>query len=672
MTNTVPDNAAFRAVGNPFRGGVVGDPWNGGEARSDALEIHQDVFNICVQAIEEARAARAGDSGLGIIVHGAPGSGKTHLIGRLRRRLIDTHATPSFQRLSQAFAYVRLNTNASTLAQHIRRCVASDLLRTNGGGPSQLERLVVSQLMRADQGDGDLRMWWEYFMEVRRDDLDDLLASVQSSENLSPDFARVLGCLIRRQHRLDVAAWLRGDELSEAALANLGVGSVPEQDDPEETSRRMLIDFMRLAGPQVPLVLCFDQVEALQTRPDDTDSFFLFGKVVADLADADPNLVLISCLQTSRYQLLAEAVPGYAQDRMRGRASIVLNPLNREQAKTLLARRLEAAGLAAQRPDGAPHIWPLTDDDVAAIVGKVDVLPRRLLEAAAEIFEDWRDGKRLPKITLPDWLEQQWDGRMEQAGRLEAPAKEILTHAVPLLLRVVEPDWKAASAKQNVAVDHILAAPGNEARVGVKICEGQPISLAAQLKTLAALYPGQTGLHKLVLLRDERNPISANAHRTRQHIATLEKNDAVLLSVGPETLATLEAMRLLISDSQSGDFAFHGETVSEDQILAWLRANLPNSVKELVEILTTQAASPVSKSVDSLQEWIRANRIASWATATAAISLSGSAADELLNHVRERTDLFRVLEGEPIVVFSARLGQSEVNDFCTAAASSCE
>jgi len=306
-------STSLGAIINPFRDTVVGDPWNARDDSSDVSEIHQEVFQLCLKAVEDVRH---GNSSYGIAIHGAPGSGKTHLIRRLRHRLIDAHVTPDMQRLSHAFAYIRLNTGASMLAQHVQRCVATDLLRTNGTVPNQLERMVISRLMEVAVGDGDLQMWWDFFLTSRLHELDSILQTLQSRENLSPDFVRVLNHLIRKQHRLDVAGWFRGDVLSDAARVRLDIGPVIDEVDPEDSAKRMLLDFMRLAGRHVPLVLCFDQVEALQTDPGDTHSFFLFGKLVAELADADPNLVLISCLQTSRHEQLSQAVPGYALARL--------------------------------------------------------------------------------------------------------------------------------------------------------------------------------------------------------------------------------------------------------------------------------------------------------------------------------------------------------------------
>jgi len=660
----------LKLLPNPLLGSFVGDPWTVRDADPDVSEIHRPVFRTCLTAVEEARNASCSS---GIVIHGQAGSGKTHLIGRLRRKLIDDSRTPQLERLSHAFAYIKLNTNAGSLTRHVRRSVAVDLLRSQRHGWNQFERMVISRLMEVAEGEGDMAGFWEYFLEERAEhELDGMLQQLQASENLSPAFVRVLGWLIRKRHLLDVAGWLRGDPLSEAALVRLDLGAGNDNDDPELQSLGMLLDFMRLAGAKVPLVLCFDQIEALQTSPNDVESFERFGHLMTALANADPNLVLISCLQSSRYDLLKQAIPGYAIDRIQSRAAMSLNPLLLEQARALLALRL--APLAESRPAEASEIWPFTDSDLQRFVGSTGCSARELIVAAAQRFEALRMDERaiepidrpLPMVANPaQWFEDEWERREAAARQANTPeaTAEILSDGLPRLIGVVAPDWKVSPAQQGVAFDYILTAPNKEAQVGIKICEGPPNGLQAKLKTLATLHPAKTNLQKLVLLRDERIPISKTAKKTLEHLDVLQKNDALFRQVAPQTLAALDALRQLLSDAAAGDLACGAETIDTDRVLAWLRNHLPDSLKELADVLVTQqGGDPGETGVDggsvflsSLQEWLSEKCIARWSEALEGIDVSGKQADALLAAAEQRTDLFGVIRGEPTVVFSSRM-----------------
>ena len=49
------DASRLFTVPNPFRGTVVGDPWQFGAAALDVPEIHGHVFDACLQRVEDVR-----------------------------------------------------------------------------------------------------------------------------------------------------------------------------------------------------------------------------------------------------------------------------------------------------------------------------------------------------------------------------------------------------------------------------------------------------------------------------------------------------------------------------------------------------------------------------------------------------------------------------------------
>src|SRR5262249_13948897 len=159
----------------------------------------------------------------------------------------------------------------------------------------------------------------------------ELLFSLGQNENLSPTFVQVLRHFVRNRHRLEVAGWLRGDPLTDAAYDRLEVAPPVLDSDPEGNARQMLTDLMRLAGPEVPLAICFDQVEALLTDPNDSQPYFAYAQLLVDLYSADTNLVLISCMQSAVTQQIAKSIPNYAKDRMHSFATCSLSPLNLDQ-----------------------------------------------------------------------------------------------------------------------------------------------------------------------------------------------------------------------------------------------------------------------------------------------------------------------------------------------------
>jgi hypothetical protein len=650
-TTTANDGDDFRSLPNPFRGSIVGDPWKTTNDDSDVSRIHHRVFEQCCSAVD---AARSDQGSAGIIINGEAGSGKTHLIGRLRKRLTDDLAHPTLEKPRQAFAYIRLDTNASTLARHVRRKVADDLLR-KVGGPNQFERLVLTRMMEVDNGDGHLALWWEHFRDERLDDSRELLTELCQQEGLAPAFVEVLNHLVARCHRLDVMAWLRGDAMTDAAFDRLGVAAENTEEHPERVAERFLVDLMKLAGAKMPLVLCFDQVEALQTSQDDVQSIFTFGQLVSQLHSADQNLVIISCMQSWMYSEMKK-LPLHLLDRVSGFGVETLNPLPDDLAALLISQRLNAADISEIRPGGASSIWPFTDADIKSFVGKFGTTPRRLLDQAARRFDELAE-RRVATVSVrtTDPMGDEWERRLDIANRDNSPKKavEVLRSGLQHLLHLTNADWKLKPDPSDV-LDFVLSAPQNEARVGVKVCDDSPNRLAAQLRRLSRVFPKSLNVQKLVLLKDERSPISRNAAATQKYLKELELNDAVYHKVAPEAIAALDALRQLLADAKSGDLAFDGENVEGRTVIEWLRSHLPVSLSDLAEVLTHPAAGtgfdqPVI--IERLQELLNERHIC---RAEEASTLLNRSASELISAAAERTDLFRVLNGRQPVIFSVR------------------
>jgi hypothetical protein len=638
---------------NPFRGSIQSDAWSAG-SQIDVTSIHAGPFQTCCEAVEWVRT---GQSSAGIVIHGEAGSGKTHLISRLRRRFTDLTANPVLENIGQAFAYVQLNTHFSSLARHTRRCVAIDLMRTNGKGPSQLERLVIARLMTVAEGDGDLNRWWEYTLEERAGELDDLLFELGQVDNLSPMFLQIVGHLIRRRHRLQVAAWLRGEPLTDQAYELLQVAPPNPDEHPEDHSRDVLLNLMRLAGPKVPLVLCFDQIEALQVTLTDPQPFFEFSQLLVNLHDADNNLVLISCMQTGVADQLRAGIPAYSRDRMQSYATCMLPPLDIAQGRELLSVRMGTPG----------RIAPFTDKDLAGLMGPLGLCtPRMLLDRASSRYDEL---SALPKVgftvSLDEWLSQEWAQHEEKSlvSNDVATAGDVLRHGLPLFVQVIDPVWQTtkpveANGRATDVVDYVLVGPQNEARVAVKICEGDATRLCQQLKKLNDLLPDRLRVEKVVLLRDERAPISKGAKKTHEMLAQLEKKDVVFSRVSPEAMSALDALRTLLSVSKSGDLDFAGKAVGPETVVEWLRKHLAVSLQELAETLTTQqVGEPVKGEIDRLQEYLNTHQLAGL---PAAAEATGLTAEEIVDLARSHNDLLQVISGNPGVVFSVRSSSAGV------------
>jgi len=126
------------AVPNPFRDNVVQDAW---QSPADVLDIHSGAFGACLAGIDSASRG-VPDS---LLIYGPAGSGKTHLLTRLQRHLAQTARDAPDQVLRCVFVFVRLQTAPQLLWQHVRRRLATDLMRRDQG-LTQLQRLIAHQI----------------------------------------------------------------------------------------------------------------------------------------------------------------------------------------------------------------------------------------------------------------------------------------------------------------------------------------------------------------------------------------------------------------------------------------------------------------------------------------------------------------------------------------------
>jgi ABC-type phosphonate transport system ATPase subunit len=144
---------SLAAISNPFHSPVVSDPWEGPEI--DVTSVHQSAFARCCEAVA---AVRARPNSASVLVYGESGSGKTHLLARLRARVAgEGDGSGSFQKA--IFVSAPLRASARMIWRHLRDCLVGDLLRRSGDGGAQLERLLLGLLSKHRLISGDGPLW---------------------------------------------------------------------------------------------------------------------------------------------------------------------------------------------------------------------------------------------------------------------------------------------------------------------------------------------------------------------------------------------------------------------------------------------------------------------------------------------------------------------------------
>ena len=99
---------------NPFARDVVGSPLD--DAKADVPRINQAASEKCLQLVDRVAAQRESES---LLLFGEPGSGKTHLLSRLRAHLDRYQAQRPV-----LFVSLRMQTSASMIWRFVRREMA--------------------------------------------------------------------------------------------------------------------------------------------------------------------------------------------------------------------------------------------------------------------------------------------------------------------------------------------------------------------------------------------------------------------------------------------------------------------------------------------------------------------------------------------------------------------
>ncbi len=602
---------------NPFGSAATGSPWSvelSGEL-ADVPSINQKPFRTILNAL---RQMRAGAKGTSIVLIGEPGSGKTHLLSRLRNHLRQDQQEG---RGATVYVYVRCTASAGTLWQHLRHALASDLLKETDG--SQLQTIFGNHPSGLN--------------EVHHAGL-----------------RRVLECLRDGRHFHAAAAWLRGELLGDADLAALGLAVDREDEDrTRERDARLVVDALLSFLAPTPVVLCFDQVEALETYRGEEAGYHAMGQLISALSDGHDHLLLISCI-VSAFEDRFDRLPNGADRDRWLRYQDVLKPIGWDQAVELVKARLDAApGLRASRlAHAADPLWPLDASALRPLFGETDLcLPRTLIRACDHQFRDLMgdDEPRQPK-NREKFLQEEFDSNLSEARKTVAGQGigKTLSDSLPWLLQNSAFIPLGQDEARSRYANHGWRGPNGD--MALAFCDGGGNALTHQLRRIERDWPPKS--LTLRILRDVSIQPGLAGART---LASLKQKGAREIHPLPEALAALQAIRTLVATARSGELFNGDEQVTEQAVTDWALANLPRQVEELRDSLTGSRPEKEDPILSRLSGLIKERKIIAAGSAAAELNLAPEEVSKCARHYPMR---FGLLDGPPLVIFEATEGQT--------------
>ncbi len=417
---------------NPFLVNRVDRPLAGGPF--DVPAIHAAAFNRLVAL---GRQARTANRGIGVVVWGEAGVGKSHLLGRLGRWAgQDRHACHVYLHNLQA--------SPERLPRYVLRSILQSLTR---GRTPPLHRCPLSALMTAalksELKPGVLQTWDTIAAAHQR--LVARLAAEDPSQGVLFDHTvhEVLFRFLREGHpsmqgRGDPVAemavrWLAGDVLEPAEARLLGLPPQRVPDDPVALADNQLVKQVLVALTQLAraagrlFLLCFDQVDNL-----DEAQVRALTRFLHDLLDSSGNLLVVTTgvRQTVLGYLQRGVITETSWDRV-GQFEVALGRLRREQGWELLRARL---GPFLEPFRGLPEVeqkvrvdglFPLGSAWFEGRLGDlIDFRPRDLIGWACERWGRLQEGLEATAGRL--WLER-WpeEGEASPPGGTELSPEEL-------------------------------------------------------------------------------------------------------------------------------------------------------------------------------------------------------------------------------------------------------
>ena len=498
------------------------------------------------------------------LVLGPPGSGKTHLFGRMRRKLgpraILVHLRPLVGAdLGPRYLVGQIFNQLSQLTHDV----------------AQIDSLVGSLIARSEGRDVEKpRLMLEDFRHIDPNDQHRMLeriveASIEAQPQLDEAVLRALLQLpiLPTLFRTATLCWLGGYELDPAQSSRIGaVGALPD-----ERLIPALYTLAAVASAAAPLVLVFDQLENLIDASDSDGRVRAYAGLIAELVDTVPGLVIVQMAVDTDWARDIEPRFGQAQkSRLLGSRHLLKLP-NAAQRHELLERWVERLSDRDQ-----PFPWPFTPTQVNHWTTQPGMTPRMLLLAAERALTECGSTPDTSPLEEPEALDEslmrQWEKHLEvaryqldeAARKQRGPEPEHLADALLLL-----GSWLSANCRRGREGAVVFDVNG-EPRSVYFLHDVHPRSIAARLRRWVEATETR------VVLREQWREFPTT-WRAVQRLADefVARPAACLAWTSREDIARLLALRAFVMQARSHDVVGPaGELVSDQRVIAWLRQAL--------------------------------------------------------------------------------------------------
>jgi hypothetical protein len=316
-----------------------------------------------------------------ILLLGDSGSGKSYLLGRLKRTL----NSKAF------FVYILCNWSQSEyIWRHILRRTVDSLVQVPENQKESQLILWLKGLSAFTKRNLKQRIFDDNFWEILQSNRQKFIRHLKNTygnKNIyDPDvFFGILHDLTNPELYSLACGWLRGDDLSEESMQEL---KVKHCIDTEDAARNILANFGKISAETQPIVLCFDNLDTMPRLPNELlDIQPLFNVNTTIQADHLKNfLVIISAITDTWKRHEKHIQPA---DIVGINRSIQLKYITLEQAEALWIHHLKPLHQKAN-PRPASPIFPLTRQKLEQEFPGGRTTPRRALLLGRNKYQEYK------------------------------------------------------------------------------------------------------------------------------------------------------------------------------------------------------------------------------------------------------------------------------------------
>ena len=400
-----------------------------------ALEV-ESIHREAIEAVGEVVGAIETDHQTRtILLSGDSGSGKSYLLGRMKRTLNER----------ASFIYIDPFPDSGAIWRHILRYTVDGLIQMPDLPSPEDSKSSKSKSGKSKSGKSKRKKQESQFLrwlkqlsvldskdvtkwgKTKRQRVIQKLKDAYPSGIYNPtEFFGALYDLLDPERYPIACEWLRGDDVDEESLERL---QVQEAIATEDSAQKILANFGRIAADSQPIILCFDQLDNIARDTNgriDLQTLFSVNSSIHN--QGLRNFLVVVSIITSTWRQQSQQVQ--SADRARIDQTIALRPINLDQAEALWGQRLAPLHHQAD-PTPPSAIAPFQRSDLDRKFPGGKTHPRNVLELGRRQFQAAKTG-------VADTV------KLDGTGRATSPSKGIKSTAVTATKKQTREDTVAA------------------------------------------------------------------------------------------------------------------------------------------------------------------------------------------------------------------------------------